>query len=61
MVVADGAMLFLVAELVAAGLRCGVLREEQESASTVAAAMLAAQDVRNLMELCSAQLVRGKI
>ncbi|CAM9479597.1 unnamed protein product, partial [Ascophyllum nodosum] len=56
MVVADGAMLFLVAELVAAGLRCGVLREEQESASTVAAAMLAAQDVRNLMELCSAQL-----
>lgn len=57
MMVGDGQILSIVVELVAMGLKCGVLREEQESAATVAAAMLAAKDVRDVVEVCSAQLV----
>lgn len=57
MMVGDGEMLSVVAEMVAMGLKCGVLREEQESAATAAAAMLAAKDVRDVIEICSAQLV----
>lgn len=57
MMVGDVEMISVVVELVAMGLKCGVLREEQESAATVEAAMLAAKDVRDVVEICSAQLV----
>lgn len=53
-----GEMLAPVEELVSAGLQCFDLREEQEGAITVAATLQVARDVRNVMEVCAAQLVR---
>lgn len=52
-------MLTAVSELLAAGTRCCVISEEQESPITVAAVMLVAQDIRDVIEASAAQLVGG--
>lgn len=52
-----GEMLVPVEELVSAGFKCFDLPEEQEGAITVAATLQVARDVRNVMEVCAAQLV----
>lgn len=56
MMVGDGETLAAVGSLLSAGLKCFVT-EEQESAVTVAATVQAVQDVRDVMEVCAAQLV----
>ena len=49
-----------VSELLAAGTKCCVTRKEQESPITAAAVMLVAQDIRDVVEACAAQLVRPR-
>lgn len=53
-------MLTAVSELLAAGTRCCVVSEEQENPITAAAVMLVAQDIRDVIEACAAQLVRPR-
>lgn len=60
MMLGGGDMLTSVADLLTASSECGVLREEQQSAVTVAAAMQVAQDVRDVIEACAVQLVRRR-
>lgn len=57
MMAADAEMLSAVASLMRAGRRCG-LGEGQESAITVASMLLVTRDLRDMMEVCAAQLVR---
>lgn len=47
-----------VAGLVSVGSKCCDLREEQEGAIAVAAVVQVAHDIRDLVEVCAAQLVR---
>lgn len=54
-----GEMIIVVEGLMSAGSRCCQLCKEQEGAVTAAAALQVAQDVRDVMEVCAAQLVRG--
>lgn len=56
MLIREGEMLSAVSALVSAGRKC-VLTREQESAVPVAAAVQVAHDMRDIMEVCAAQLV----
>lgn len=58
MLAGGGEVMSSVEGLVSAGSKCCLLREEQEGAVTVAAALQVAQDVRDVVEVCAAQLVR---
>lgn len=58
MLAGGGEAIALVEGLVSAGSKCCILSKEQEGAVTVASALQVAQDVRDVMEVCSAQLVR---
>jgi len=58
MLAGEGEMIPPVEELVVSGLGCSRLREDQEGALAVAAALQVAQDVRDVVEVCAAQLVR---
>lgn len=58
MLAGGGEVIASVEGLVSAGSTCCLLREEQEGAITVAAALQVAQDVRDVLEVCAAQLVR---
>ncbi len=58
MLAGEGEMIPPVEELVVSGLECSRLREDQEGALAVAAALQVAQDVRDVVEVCAAQLVR---
>lgn len=53
-----GEVITSVEGLVSAGSKCCVLREDQEGAVTAAAALQVAQDIRDVVEVCAAQLVR---
>ncbi|CAM9997027.1 unnamed protein product, partial [Laminaria digitata] len=56
MFVGEGEMLTTVSELLAAGTRVCVISTEQERPMTAAAVMLVAQDLRDVIEACAAQL-----
>lgn len=57
MVLSGGEMLATVSELLSSGLECCSLREDQESPVTVAAVLRVAEDIRDVLEISSAQLV----
>lgn len=56
MIVGSGEVLTAASALMLAGRKC-VLRTEQETSVTVAAVVQVVQDLRDLMEVCAAQLV----
>ena len=58
MLAGGGEVITSVEGLVSAGSGCCLLREDQEGAVTVAAALQVAHDVRDVVEICAAQLVR---
>ncbi|CAM9308243.1 unnamed protein product, partial [Ectocarpus fasciculatus] len=56
MLLGGGEVMTAVAGLVSVGSKCCHLREEQEGAIAVAAAVQVAHDIRDLVEVCAAQL-----
>lgn len=58
MLLGGGEVMTAVAGLVSVGSKCCHLHEEQEGAIAVAAVVQVAHDIRDLVEVCAAQLVR---
>lgn len=58
MLAGGGEVMTSVEGLVSAGSKCCLLRKDQQGPVAVAAALQVAQDVRDVLEVCAAQLVR---